>query len=189
MFDVIKKKIMNSSYGFSFDVLFSLNSDKLFTYFDDVKTVLRYITGSQKEIDYVDGDNSIFSRINSICGVRKPFTQIWFLPSKNINIVSTNMKLCMMEDKILSKYDIMCINRTNTDLAKDVKSEIYKQETISKSTGKRGLILLAGNMLNLGITIESCDVVILMNNSLSSDKIMQQMYRTLWASRQSSTGV
>ena len=34
-------------------------------------------------------------------------------------------------------------------------------------------------MLSLGITIESCDVVMLINNTLSSDKIMQQMYRCM----------
>ena len=32
-------------------------------------------------------------------------------------------------------------------------------------------------MLSLGITINSCDIVMLMNNTLSSDKIIQQMYR------------
>ena len=39
--------------------------------------------------------------------------------------------------------------------------------------------IISGNMLSLGITIESCDVVMLINNTLSSDKIMQQMYRCM----------
>ena len=74
----------------------------------------------------------------------------------------------------------MCINRhKENDLAKDIKDEILKQEIIAKEQGKNGLILLAGNMLSLGITINSCDIVMLMNNSLSSDKIMQQMYRCM----------
>jgi hypothetical protein len=34
-------------------------------------------------------------------------------------------------------------------------------------------------MLNLGITLNLCDLVCLMNNTLSSDKILQQMYRCM----------
>ena len=178
-YDIIKENIMGSHYGFSFDVLFSLTKEKQFNYRKEIKTFLRYISGSEKEIDYKTGDKSIYSRINNLC-MRKPFTQIWFLPSDNINDISNNLKTLMNEDKILSKYNVMCINRKNEDLAKDIKEEISKYEIITKSDNtKEGLILLAGNMLSLGITINSCDIVILMNNALSSDKVMQQMYRCM----------
>lgn len=177
-YNIIKENIMGSHYGFSFDVLFSLNKDKKFNYKNEIKTILRYISGSEKEQDYKTGDKSIFTRINNICS-RTPFTQIWFLPSNNINVISQNLKLLMLEDKILKNYNIMCINRQINDLAKDIKDEILKQEIITKSEGKQGLILLAGNMLSLGITINSCDIVMLMNNTLSSDKVMQQMYRCM----------
>jgi len=177
-YNIIKENIMGSHYGFSFDVLFSLNKDKKFNYKNEIKTILRYISGSEKEQDYKTGDKSIFTRINNICS-RKPFTQIWFLPSDNINFISNNLKSLMFEDKIFKNYNIMCINRQNDDLAKNIKDEILKQEIITKSEGKYGLILLTGNMLNLGITINSCDIVILINNTLSSDKVMQQMYRCM----------
>ena len=179
-YDIIKENIMGSHYGFSFDVLFSLK-DKQFNYKKEVKTILRYITGSEKEQDYKTGDKSIFTRINSLCK-RTPFTQIWFLPSDNINDISKNLKTLMMEDRILKNYNVLCINRNKVNedkLAKDIKEEITKYETITKSEGKAGLILLAGNMLTLGITINSCDVVMLMNNALSADKVMQQMYRCM----------
>ena len=177
-YDIIKENIMGTCYGFSFDVLFSLNKDKQFNYKKEVKTVLRYVTGSEKEQDYKSGDKSIFTRINSLCK-RTPFTQIWFLPSDNINDISQNLKTLMFEDKILKNYNVLCINRKNDDLAKDIKEEITKYEIITKSEGKAGLILLAGNMLTLGITINSCDIVMLMNNALSADKVMQQMYRCM----------
>ena len=177
-YNIIKENIMGSHYGFSFDVLFSLNKDKQFNYNNEVKTILRYISGSEKEQDYKIGDKSIFTRINNSCS-RTPFTQIWFLPSDNINFISQNLKLLMLEDKLLKNYNIMCINRQNKDLASDIKDEILKQEIITKSEGKQGLILLAGNMLSLCITINSCDIVMLMNNTLSSDKVMQQMYRCM----------
>ncbi len=177
-YEIIKENIMGTHYGFSFEVLFSLNENKNFNYKNEIKTILRYITGSEKEQDYKTGDKSIFTRIHKTC-LRTPFTQIWFLPSDNINHISQNLKLLMLEDKILKNYNIMCINRKNDDLVKDIKDEILKQEIIAESEGKRGLILLAGNMLSLGITINKCDIVMLMNNTLSSDKVMQQMYRCM----------
>jgi len=178
-YEIIKEKIMDSKYGFSFDVLFSLKPNKTeFNYNNEVKTILRYISGSNKEIDFKNGDKSIFTRINKISS-RIPFTQIWFLPSDNINEISNCLMKLMKEDGILKHYDVLCINRKNKELAKDVKDEINKQETIARENGKMGLILLAGNMLSLGITINSCDIVMLMNNTLSADKVMQQMYRCM----------
>ena len=181
-YEIIKKALNknNSKMGFCFDTLFALNKSKTkFSFENDVTTILRYISASHKE---EDGEKTIFTRINNICSEkdsRLPFTQIWFLPSDNINEISECLKKLIFEDLILKKYDILCINRKNKDLAKDVKDEITKKEIEAKSKGKLGLILLAGNMLTLGITLNLCDLVILLNNSLSSDKIMQQMYRCM----------
>jgi hypothetical protein len=180
-YDIIKEKLNDSNkMGFCFDTLFGLNKAKTqFSYPNEVKTILRYISGSNKE---EDGEKTIFTRINYICSekeTRNPFTQIWFLPSNNINEISLNLNKLMLEDNILKRYDILCINRKNTDLAKDIKDDINKQEIIAKSKNKLGLILLAGNMLTLGITLNLCDLVILMNNTLSSDKVLQQMYRCM----------
>jgi hypothetical protein len=94
----------------------------------------------------------------------------------------------MKEDNILKKYNVLCVNRKNKDLAKDIKEDITKQEKIAKAEGKEGLILLAGNMLTLGITLNMCDVVALMNNTLSSDKVLQQMYRCMTEGSQKKFG-
>ena len=180
-YEIIKEKLNNENkMGFCFDTLFGLNKAKTkFSFENEVKTILRYISGSQKE---TDGEKTIFTRINNICSekeTRNPFTQIWFLPSDNINEISECLKKLMLDDNILKKYDVLCINRKNKELAKDIKDEINKKELIAKATGKLGLILLAGNMLTLGITLNLCDLVILMNNALSSDKVLQQMYRCM----------
>jgi 16S rRNA G966 N2-methylase RsmD len=182
-YDIIKDKIMGSKYGFCFDTLFALNKQKTkFQFENEVKTILRFISGSNKEVDFKNGDKSMFSRILKICSdkeTRTPFTQIWFLPSNNINEISKCLEQLMKEDNVLKKYNVLCINRKNKDLAKDIKEDITKQEKIAKAEGKEGLILLAGNMLTLGITLNMCDVVALMNNTLSSDKVLQQMYRCM----------
>ena len=191
-YDIIKDKIMDSKYGFSFDSLFSLNKKKTkFQYENEVKTILRFISGSNKEVDFKNGDKSMFSRILKICSdkeSRRPFTQIWFLPSNNIDEISNCLEQLMKEDNILKNYKAFCINRKNKDLAKDIKEDITKQEKIAKAEGKQGLILLAGNMLTLGITLNMCDVVVLMNNSLSSDKVLQQMYRCMTEGSQKKIG-
>jgi hypothetical protein len=182
-YDIIKEKIMGSKYGFCFDVLFTLNKKKTkFQFETEVKTILRFISGSNKEVDFKYGDKSIFSRISKICSdkeTRLPFTQIWFLPSNNINEISKCLENLMNDDNILRKYNIICINSKNKDLAIDIKEYIKIQEKKAISEGKEGLILLAGNMLTLGITLNKCDSVILMNNTLSSDKVLQQMYRCM----------
>ena len=182
-YDIIKDKIMGSKYGFCFDVLFALNKQKTkFQFEKEVKTILRFISGSTKEVDFKNGDKSMFSRILKTCSdkeTRIPFTQIWFLPPDNINETSKCLEQLMKEDNILKKYNVLCINRKNKDLAKDIKEDIVKQEKIAKAEGKEGLILLAGNMLTLGITLNMCDVVALMNNTMSSDKVLQQMYRCM----------
>lgn len=180
-YEIIKEKLNSENkMGFCFDTLFGLNKAKTkFSYENEVKTIMRYISGSQKE---EDGEKTIFTRINNICSeldTRLPFTQIWFLPSNNIHEISQCLKKVMFDDGILKRYDILCINRKNKELAKDIKDEIDKREKEAKSKGKLGLILLAGNMLTLGITLNLCDVVILMNNALSSDKVLQQMYRCM----------
>ena len=154
-YDIIKEKLnTKNKMGFCFDTLFGLNKTKTkFSFENEVKTILRYISGSHKE---EDGEKTIFTRINNICSekeTRNPFTQIWFLPSDNINEISECLKKLMEEDSILKKYSVLCINRKNKQLAKDIKDEINKLEIEAKSKGKLGLILLAGNMLTLGITL------------------------------------
>jgi hypothetical protein len=182
-YETIKENIMNSKYGFSFDVLFSLNkTKKSFNYEKEVKTILRYISGSSKEKDFKKGDESLLTRIHNICKLkdsRKPFTQLWFLSPNNINEISKCLKCLILEDKILAKYNVMIINSKSDEIINNVKLEINKQEKITKEEGKEGLILLAGNMLTLGITLNLCDIVFLLNDTVSSDKVLQMMYRCM----------
>lgn len=183
-YDAIKEKISDSEYGFSFDTLFSLNTSKTkFKFENDVLTFFRYISGSNKEQDFKKKDKSIFSRINKICSEKEsrlPFTHIWFLPPNNINETSKSLIKVIEKDSILSQYDFYPINSKNSEIdTSKIKQTIQNYELKAKKEEKKGLILLAGNMLSLGITLSNCDVVMLFNNTLSSDKVMQQMYRCM----------
>lgn len=182
----------DSKYGFSFDALLSVNKKtKKFNFEDNVKTLLQYVSGSEKNKQFPKGDKSIFGRINKLCvenGSRTPFTQIWFLPPNSIDEISVCLKEVIEKDKILKRYDVMIIN-SKQKIPKDIKLAIEKQELKSLDEGKLGLILLAGNMLSLGITLKNCDVVFLFNNTLSCDKVMQQMYRCMTEGEKKKVGI
>ena len=60
-----------------------------------------------------------------------------------------------------------------------VKKKIENAELKAKDSGKDGLIILAGNQLTLGITLPFVDIVFLLNDITSSDKIVQMMYRCM----------
>lgn len=189
-YDDLKKKLnAEHKMGFCFETLFSLNLTKTkFAFEEEVIVYLRYISGSHKE---QDGEKTIFPRIKRICsesGTRYPFTQIWFLPSDNIDEISACLTNLILRDNILKRYEILNINRKNLNLARDVKINIEKSESKAQILGKSGVILLAGNMLSLGITLNLCDLVILMNDSLSFDKIYQQMFRCMTEAKDKSIG-
>ena len=183
--EAIKEQIKDTSYGFSYGTLLSGNFP------NEVDTMLGYITGSNKEKDFPKKDLSIFGRIKRIAIETNSRTklnngdftsQLWFLPfgiNMMINKVSEHMKDRMMKNSILKKYEIKIVNSKKEYKLKDIKDEIKNWELKAKEEGKDGLILLAGNQLTLGITLPFVDIVFLLNDITSSDKIIQMMYRCM----------
>jgi len=191
-YEMIREKIQDTKYGFSMDTLFSLaESGKEFNYPEEVIKVLRYISGSNKEVDYPMGDESILNRIKNLSLKMNSRTtlnnqnftsQLWFLPFGKgmvIEKVSECLMKKMMNDAIFKNYEIMIINSKKEYKLKDLKLEIANRENQAKSLGKTGLILLAGNQCSLGITLPLVDIVMLLNNTMSSDRIIQMMYRCM----------
>jgi len=189
IFNTIKNKEYHK-YGFSLKTLLSLTNSN-FNYENEVELLLRYISGSEKELDFPEGDKSIFRRIKTISLKKNSrtllsnnnfTTQLWFLPfgiEQKINDVSIALKKLMLKNKILNKYEILILNSNIDKPIKDIKSEIKRYEMIGKNDEKNGLIILVGNQCSLGITLELCDVVILLTDILSSDKIYQMMFRSM----------
>ena len=184
-YQIIKEQIKDTSYGFSNGTLLSGNFP------NEVDTMLRFITGSNKEQDYPKKDLSIFGRIKRIAIEKNSRTrlnngdftsQLWFLPfgiNMTINKVSEHLKERMIKNNILLRYEIKIVNSKKDYKMKDIKEEIKNWELKAKEEGKDGLILLAGNQLTLGITLPFVDVVFLFNDIVSSDKIIQMMYRCM----------
>ena len=184
-YEGIKTSIKDTSYGFSYSTL--LCGD----FPGEVDTKLAYITGSNKERDYPNGDLSIFGRIKQICKKYNSRTklnngdftsQLWFLPygaNMTIDKVSEHVMERMLLNPILKKYAIHIVNSKKKYKLKDLKEEIKNWELKAKKEGKDGLILLAGNQLTLGITLPFVDIVFLLNDTISSDKIFQMMFRAM----------
>ena len=184
-YEVIKEQIKDTSYGFSNGTLLSGNFP------NEVDIMLRYITGSNKEQDYPKQDLSIFGRIKKTAIENNSRTrlnngdftsQLWFLPfgiNMTIEKVSEHMKDRMSKNSILKNYEIKIVNSKKDYKVKDIKEEIKNWELKAKEEGKDGLILLAGNQLTLGITLPFVDIVFLFNDIISSDKIIQMMYRCM----------
>ena len=184
-YEIIKERIKDTSYGFSNSTLFSGKFP------NEVDIVLRYITGSNKEEDYPMKDLSIFERIRRISINANSRTklnngdftsQLWFLPygvSMTIDKVSEHVKDRMLKNSILKNYEIKIVNSKKEYKMKDIKNKICAWELKAKEEGKDGLILLAGNQLTLGITLPFVDIVFLLNDIVSSDKIVQMMYRCM----------
>jgi len=194
-YEMIKERIKDTSYGFSNGTLLSTTKDgNNFNYIEEVDTMLKYISG-KGTIDAADDPirdkKSIFERIKQISSANNSRTklnngdftsQLWFLPFGKdmlIDKVSKCLEQRMLKNRVLSQYDIMIVNSKKDFKLKDIKNEIEKRELQAKENGKSGLILLAGNQLTLGITLPFVDIVFLFNDVLSSDKILQMMYRCM----------
>ncbi len=168
----------NSIYGFSFKNLLSCSEDGKFNWPMEVRKFLRYISGSNRIIDFKNGDKSIFKKIENVLKQRNSrscFTQIWFLPPDGIINTCKNLKELMLEDMVLKEYNILEVHNG----VKFNQYSILKAEEEARKKGKIGLIILAGKMLTTGVTIKLCDVVMIFNECRSSDLNYQMIYRCM----------
>jgi len=183
-FQKIKENLNDvNDNGFSMDVLFSLDKHtKNFLYKNEVNHLLKYICNKDLKCIYsriIQTSKKYNSR--TLLNNDNFTTQLWFLPfgiGLKIDDLSKNLKIMMNNFEEFREYEIMIINSKIKEI-KNLKNHIHKKETESKNNGKKGLILLAGNQCSLGITLPLVDIVFLMNNISSSDKIMQMMYRCM----------
>jgi hypothetical protein len=125
-------------------------------------------------------------------------TQLWFLPAYNISKI-TNSLIELLKTKFpyifekhmfyiaVDKNDGNKINNYENVImmkkAQDIKKEIENLEndllTADKCKKYEGLIILAGNRLQLGISLKNVDIVSLFTNILASDAIYQMLFRSM----------
>ena len=122
-------------------------------------------------------------------------TQLWFLPPYNISKIVRAL-LLLLKDKfnyIFESYMFYIavdykIAKTADNIQymsepKNIKSEIEELEkklyTNDKYKKYNGLIILAGNRLQLGISLKNVDIVSLFTNITASDAIYQMLFRSM----------
>lgn len=172
-------------YGFSMRSLFMPTKDgKAFQNQKAVDTFLAIISGSDKMKHYKKGDMSMFTRITrywKAMGHRDSdefMTQMWFLPS-GVGQLLEHVKPAIISrinaNPVLKHFATLTLDSGMEDISKAVASAVVD----AKAQGKRGLILLTGNVGSLGVSLPEVDVAFMLHDKESADMNYQQMMRVL----------
>ena len=184
----------NSDDGWSTDACFLLKQNE--NYFQNPEENLKLwyrIFGKkiQKRGYQIDDpnypkDKVIINRIQNICSINesrsfsreKPLVIMAFLPTGQnpIDKVQNTTKKLLEDNKIIPDFDIICINSKESN---NPKKTIEDGLITVKNNNKKGLLVLSGRQCSLGVTIEHCDIVLLLNDSKSFDLIFQMMFRSM----------
>jgi hypothetical protein len=182
------------SSSFNIQRLFSV-SDSEIVYKERFAHLLNMIAGSrQGHYLWKEGDGtgmSFYDRI--LYSVKKTnsrpilvpgsfTTQLWFLPHGNSSDGIDNIAPAVIREMsvhpFLEQYDVKYIGDKNEGNI-PYKMKIREWERDAKNNKKRGLIILSGTKLSVGISIPCCDIVVLLNDLNSYDTIFQMMFRSL----------
>ena len=139
--------------------------------------------------DYPDS-NVFMKRIESICKNptinsrfigegdfrNEPMIIMAFLPQININKISNAIINLLIKNNILMEYEVISINSHTTSNPKKTIEDARNKARIS---GKKGVLVLSGRQCSLGVSIDNCDTVLLLNNIMSLDMIYQMMFRCM----------
>jgi hypothetical protein len=204
--DVVTKIINNTrenSYGWSPDSCFLLKQcvkkDKIIykkefqNESENLKLWYR-IFGKRDKFNVPDKeypDNIVFmKRIEKICKnpeinsrfigegdfKNEPMIIMAFLPQNNIDKISKATKKLLKKHKVIPDYEIISINSKTTS---DPKQSIEDARIKARIGGKKGVLVLSGKQCSLGVSINNCDIVLLLNNSTCFDMIYQMMFRCM----------
>jgi hypothetical protein len=200
------KKIMGDDYGFSMEAIFKTSSDfSRFENNDAIDKLLDQIAGGSLGVitehnSPVPQHKSLYNSIRTISskyGSRTlqdgHFTsQLWFIPfggkHTKIKDVSKLLKRKLGYHGGFKDYDILSLYDEDLEDSKDIKQTIKSAEKVAKNNNKKGLIILSGSKLNVGISLKCVDMVFLMNDVQSYDTIYQSMFRALTESSNKKLG-
>lgn len=172
-------------YGFSMRSLLMTTKDgKAFQHQKAVDTFLAIISGSDKMKHYKRGDMSMFARIIrywKTIGHRDSdefITQMWFLPS-GVGQLLEHVKSAMISrinmNPVTKNFATLTLDSGMGDISKVVASAVVD----AKAQGKKGLIVLTGNVGSLGVSLPEVDVAFMLHDVESADMNYQQMMRVL----------
>ena len=145
-------------------------------------------------------DEKVFmKRIEKICktpstlsrfGGPEPMIIMAFLPQCNINKITEATIKLLEEDKenkssIIANYIVIGINTKTTN---NPKQTIEDARQRARNGRKKGVLVLSGRQCSLGVSIENCDIVLLLNNTKGFDMIYQMMFRCMTEGKDKTRG-
>ena len=178
-------------YGFSMRSLFMLTKDgKAFQNQDLIDNFLASISGSDYLTRYGShGNMSMFARIRRYWKTLHHrdhdsfMTQMWFLPygqGQEIADLKPVIANRINANPVLKNYAIHTLDAgSKMDGIKiDNFTDAVAYAVIgAKEKGKKGLILLTGNVASLGVSLPEVDVAFMLHDIGSADMNFQQMMR------------
>ena len=175
----------DNAYGFSMRSLFMTTKDgKAFQNQNAVDTFLALVSGSDKMKHYKKGDMSMFARIRRYwksinhreCD--EFMTQMWFLPfgvGQLLDHVKHAMITRLSANPLLAEFATLTLDAGMGDISKAVRDAVID----ARAQGKKGLILLTGNVGSLGVSLPEVDIAFMLHDGESADLTYQQMMRVL----------
>ena len=202
------KNILKYNLEFNFNILFKLDENNRFEYEEKVKDFINYYISNNTP-------ESIKYRIDKLYKIYKQednkYTQLWFLPENNIDIISKNLVKILVKNNYYRNFDILTFNSKNYYLYEteynnveedyktneiklskniNIKDFIKKQELkIKLNSNKKGLLILVGGMLNRGISLNHINTIFFLNESESYAKYLQSTYRCLTEEKDKKIGI
>jgi len=105
-----------------------------------------------------------------------PMIIMAFLPQNNIDKISKATIKLLERNNVIPDYEIISINSKTTN---NPKKSIEDARIKARNSGKKGVLVLSGKQCSLGVSIDNCDIVLLLNNSMGFDMIYQMMFRCM----------
>lgn len=130
-----------------------------------------------KRIEKICKDPTIDSRfIGEGDFHNEPMIIMAFLPQNNIDKISKATIKLLERNNVIPDYEIISINSKTTN---NPKQSIEDARIKARNSGKKGVLVLSGKQCSLGVSIDNCDIVLLLNNSMGFDMIYQMMFRCM----------
>jgi len=147
----------------------------------EVIKLCKYIFDDSKQnCKYKINKNSFINRINEINNgyIPEQRTIMCFLPCGTNKFPIDKISIAFRDVliNITPDYEIVIVNSATNINPKTI---INDGHAVAKLNKKKGVIVLAGRQCSLGITLEHCDIVILLNNGYSMDMLYQMMFRCM----------
>ena len=130
-----------------------------------------------KRIEKICKDPTIDSRfIGEGDFNNEPMIIMAYLPQNNIDKISNATINLLEKYNIIPDYDIISINSKITN---NPKQEIENARNKARINKKKGVLVLSGKQCSLAVSIDNCDIVLLLNNNMGFDMIYQMMFRSM----------